>query len=238
MHPGSQPLPPVEPFLITLLRMVLPDPPDVAAKRFDTAKLKEVKEGFKPADVPDGGGCMLTTYNVLDTLYGKGFGERLMKETISKAYEKADAEIKANPARRPEREQLASKHNTSDLTFALMREKGLAGEKVQTANKDADQVIRQLTPKEPGVYFYGLAIKGHHTATLIVEKAADGTHKMHFLDQYTKYDSKQDRFETLRTGESREIKDGKLGDALSNWVFNGPDTTNIYALRPPANAKP
>ena len=258
-HPGSQPLPRLDNFLLAVLSMFMPPPPDVAAKRFDPSKMKEIKEGFKPKPMDDGGGCMLTAYNVLDTLYGSGFGERLKNEVNKHAYEKVQDQIKANPALfkkqveeamaadsrltradavQQVKDNWASPHITSDHTYTLMGEKGLAGEKVHTANKDADDVIRRLTPPEPGTYVFGMAVRGHHTVTLVVETAANGTQTMHWLDQYSTYDSKQDRFETKRTGDSREIKEGKLGDALSNWVFNGPDTTNIYALRPPAGKAP
>jgi hypothetical protein len=231
-HPGSQPLPRLDDVLIGILVGLLPQPQ--MAGRWDASKLTEIKKGFKPKPMDDGGGCMLTAYNVLDTLYGNGYGERLKNKVIARAYQKADEEIKKSPGayKNMTREQVASKYNTSDLTYAVMREEGLAGEKVQTANKDADDAIRRLTPSEPGTYVFGLAIKGHHTVTLVVEKAADGTQKMHWLDQHTQYDPKQDRFENGRN-QSLEIKDGKLGDALSNWVFHGPDTTNIYPLRPP-----
>jgi hypothetical protein len=236
--PGSQPLPRLEDFLVAILRTVVPAP-DTAARRFDLAKLKEIKQGFKPKPMDDGGGCMLTAYNVLDTLYGKGFGKTHMNEVIANAYKKADEEIKKNPGayKNMTRDQVAGKYNTSKETFELLGKKGLAGEKVHTANKDADEAIRQLIPPQPGVYAFGMAVRNHHTVTLIVERRADGTQSMHWLDQHTVYDPKSDTFKTER-GAPREVKEGKLGDALENWVFNGPNTTDIYALRPPANAKP
>ena len=258
MHPGSQPLPKVEPFLITLLRMVLPDPP--MAGRFDASKLDAVKKEFtkEPRNLADGGGCMLSAYDALSALYGPGFSKKLMEEVHARAKEAADNGMKtqlfkqkveqakaANPnltdadARKLVWKDWHSAHNTSDHMYALMAEKGLAENKVHTPNKDAEQAIRDMTPPQPGAYYFGLTVKGHHTVTLVVEKFADGTHKMSWLDQHTEYDPKHQgggRFESGDT--SREIKQGKLGDALDNWVFNGPETTNIYAFRPPAGKAP
>jgi hypothetical protein len=240
MHPGSQQLPKVEPFVVTLLRMVLPVP-DTAARRFDPAKIREIEKNFKPKSFDNGGGCMLAAYNVLDILYGDKFGEKLMAQVQERARDAANDAAKtklfqqqvqqartANPnlsdaeARQMVWNKWHSANNTSDHMYALMGEKGLAGEKVNTPNKDAEAVIRQLTPAEPGAYFFGMAVRDNHTVTLAVEKSADGTQKMYWLDQ-------------TAHGLKREVKQGELGNALQNWVFEGSNSTNIYALRPPKN---
>lgn len=243
-YPGpyspTQPLPRLEDFLVAVLRLVVPDN---RAKRFDAAKLKEIEKDFRPFAPADGMGCMKAAYEVLDILYGERFSEDLKNEVIKRAYAAADAarntkafkqkveEAKAaNPnftdadARHHVREQWASAHNSSDHTFALMAEKGLAGEKVHTPTKDAEQVIRSLTGTEPGAYFFGMAVKDNHTVTLAVKIEPNGKQTMYWLDQTT-------------PGLSKPITDGKLGDALKNtWGYT--NSTNIYPLRPPASGAP
>jgi hypothetical protein len=242
MHPGSQPLPKVEPFLVTLLRMILPEPP--MAGRFDVAKLEEIKKGFKPKSFADGTGCMLAAYNVLGILYGDKFSDDLMKEVQARAKDAADKgrntklfkqkvekAMADNPnlseaqARQLVWNKWHSANNTSDHTYALLAEKGLADDKVNTLNKDADQAVRNMTPKEPGAYFFGMAVRDTHTVTLAVKVDADGKQTMYWLDQ-------------TAPGLSTEIKPGKLGEALQTRVFDGTNSTNIYPLRPPAVAKP
>jgi hypothetical protein len=106
-----------------------------------------------------------------------------------------------------------------------MQQKGLAGEMVETPNKDADQVIRELMGNAPGVYMFGMAVKDNHTVTLAVEKAADGTQKMYWMDQMTQ-------------GLRREIQPGKLGEALEGVWEGHTDRSKVYPLKPAGGASP
>lgn len=239
-NPPTQPLPRLVDFLIWLLG---PSAPAGGVKSFawDAAKLEEIKKKFKPYAPQSGMGCMQACYDVLGILYGQKTATDLRGEVIKNAYVKADALAKANPklfqqkveeakaanpnftdaqAKTYVRDQWSSPHNTSDHLFELMREKDLAGDKVHTPNKDAEQAIRNMTGNAPGVYFYGMAVNDHHTVTLAVERTADGSQKMYWLDQNNP---------GLRT----EVKAGQLGNTL-NGVFGGTTTTNIYAFRPGA----
>lgn len=235
----SQPLPKLEDFLVWLIRQIPPPPPK--SFKWDAGKLDEVKKKFKPYAPESGMGCMQACYDVLGILFTPKVAGELRAQVITQAYDKAkewarknptelkrrmDAAKTANPdwsdakARQHVLDQLSSPHNTSDHLFELMKDKGLAGDKVHVANKDVERSLRTMTDDAPGVYFFGLAVKDHHTVTLAVDRAADGSQKIYWMDQ---------NHPGLRT----EIKPGKLENALEG-VFEGPNTTNIYAYRPPA----
>ena len=168
-HPPTQPLPRLLDFLIWVLG---PGASGTGAKSFawDAAKMDEIKKKFKPYAPDSGMGCMQACYDVLGILFTPKTAAELRDTVIKNAYAKADALAKANPklfaqkveeakaanpaltdaqARQHVRDQWSSPHNTSDHLFELMREKDLAGEKVHTPNKDAEQAIRDMTGNAP-----------------------------------------------------------------------------------------
>ena len=212
---------------------------------WDKAKLDAIKDKFKPYAPASGMGCMQACYDVLGILYSAETAGTLRKDVFNNAQTKADElikkfpgafkgmvdkEMKAHPdlteakARENVRNQLISNNNTSDHIFELMRERGMAGERVHVANAGAEQAIRQMTGNAPGVYFFGLAVKDYHTVTMAVERSADGSQKIFWMDQHNP---------GLRT----EIKPGDLAGKLNqvNWESNN-NTSNIYAFKPPAGA--
>jgi hypothetical protein len=81
-----------------------------------------------------------------------------------------------------------------------------------------------MTANAPGVYFYGLAVNDNHTVTLAVDRAADGSQKMYWLDQNQPH-------------LSHEVKAGDLGRELQG-VPGHTTTTNVYPFRPPAGGAP
>lgn len=216
---------------------------------WDKGKLDEIKDKFIPKTLPGEMGCMKACYKVLDILYSSKVSKELLDTVLSRAKAKAEAEARRRPdvlkmhmdrakaeavdadktltdaeARHKAIWQMTSPHNTSDHLFQLMGEKGLAGEKVKSPNAQAEQKIRDMTGNGTGVYFFGLAVNDNHTVTLAVERAADGTQKMYWLDQNNP---------GLRT----EIRTGQLGATLQN-VTGYTTTTNIYPFRPPTGGAP
>ena len=210
------------------------------AQTFPPAYLDQIGKQFRPKKHRDGMGCMEACYGVLTILYAEKVSRELQTEVYKRAWAKAVAHAKAHPdelkakmaeamaanpmlleadARQQIMEKWASPHNTSDHLYALMGERGLAETKVNTPNKNAEATIRSMTGDSPGLYFFGLAVRDNHTVTLAVERAADGSQRMFWLDQN-------------KPGLSKEIRADKLGDALAN-VPGHTKSTNIYAFRPP-----
>lgn len=243
-HPPDQPLPKLAElanFALNKLTPVLQKLEPIVgplAYRWGQAKLDDIKSKFKPAKLSGGMGCMLACYDVLGILYGGKRAEALRKELyaralaqakedarqhpdrLAKAIEQviAEAEAKGKPLEREPKwhalHAMTSPYNTSDHLFELMREKGLAGDRVQSPNADAEATIRNMAAEGPGVYFFGLAVNDNHTVTLGVERAADGSQKMYWLDQ---------RY----PGQGKEIPPGQLGAELED-VHGYRSTTNIY----------
>lgn len=210
---------------------------------WDKAKLDEIKAKFKPYAPDSGMGCMQACYDVVGILYGGKTSQELSQTVRDRAYAKANATLNKYPeatkkliadakaadptltdakARQQVLDRFASNDITSDHTFELMRERGMAGDRVHVADAGAEQAIRQMTGNAPGVYFYGMAVNDYHTVTLAVERAADGTQKMYWMDQHN-------------PGIRTEIKSGALGATLTS-VWGDNKTTNIYAFKPPAGA--
>jgi hypothetical protein len=237
--PGNQPLPKLDELIKWALRKAAPYLGE-AFYSWDKGKLVEIKSKFIPKTLPGEMGCMKACYNVLGILYSPDTSRKLQQEVYTNARKQAEAWAKLHPdelkkkideakagndkltdaeARWNAIDQLTSPFNSSDHLFQLMGEKDLAGAKVHSPNTGAEQAIRDMTGDGSGVYFYGLAVNDNHTVTLAVERAADGTQKMYWLDQNN-------------PGLSHEVKAGQLGTELGN-VPGGTTTTNIYALRPP-----
>jgi hypothetical protein len=211
------------------------------ALTFPSAALDEIKSKFRPKTAAGEMGCMKACYNVLAILFTAKVSTELRQEVYRRARAQAEAFAKRNPetlkariaeakaanpkltdaqARWNAIDQMTSPYNDSDRLFALMGERGLADPKVNSPNAQAEQAIRNLTGDGPGVYFFGLAVRDNHTVTLAVERAADGSQKMFWLDQNNP---------GLRT----EIKSGQLGATLQN-VQGHTNSTNIYPFRPPS----
>ena len=209
------------------------------AQTFPSVYLDEIDKKFAPVRLRHGMGCMQACYGVLAILYTEKVSTELRKEIWQRAWAKAEARAKADPkelekqmaeakaadpkltdkqARRQVMEQWTSPHNTSDHLYRLMGERGLAEQKVNAPNAKAEQVIRSMTGDLPGLYFFGMAVRDNHTVTLAVERAADGSQRMYWLDQN-------------QPGLSREIEPGQLGATLQG-VRGHTDSTNIYAFRP------
>ena len=209
--------------------------------RWDQAKLDAIKALFKPVPYPGGKGCMMACYDVLRILYGKK-GDELQKEVYRQARAMATQYAKDHPdvfARYVERvkadvaagslklegmtiewhaiDYMTSPYNTSDHLFELMRRQDLAGDRVKSPTADVEQAISGMAGGGPGVYFFGLAVNDNHTVTLAVDRAADGSHKMYWLDQNN-------------PGLNAEVPSGQLGATLQRVQGYAP-TTNIYAYR-------
>ena len=208
---------------------------------FPSATLDEIKDKFRPETLAGEMGCMKACYNVLGILYTEKVATELRREVYTRARAQAEAFAKRNPDKLKEKieqlkaadpkltdaqarwnaiDHMTSPFNSSDHLFALMGERDLADAKVNSPNSQAEQAIRNLTGDLPGVYFFGMAVRDNHTVTLAVERAADGSQKMWWLDQNNP---------GLRT----EVKAGQLGDKLQN-VQGHTNSTNIYPFRPPA----
>lgn len=246
--PPDQPLPKLDEFLKWARDKVVPIVAPILAEAFyswDKAKLDAIKSQYVPNTLAGEMGCMKACYQVLGILYSSDTSKALRTEVYTRAMnqaraygnahpdklkEKIDAAKAANPAlsdgaaRKEALEGWASNYNTSDHLFQLMAEKDLAGAKVNSPNAAAEQSIRDMTANAPGVYFYGLAVNDNHTVTLAVDRAADGTQKMYWLDQN-------------QPGLSHQVTTGQLGTDLQK-VQGYTTTTNIYPLRPPAAGGP
>ena len=243
VHPG---LPPgkltLDPWVEDTLRdMSAPKVVMGTSQTFPPSFMDEIEKKFRPVRLPGGMGCMQACYGVLSILYTAPVSKELQREIWKRAWAKATqyanahpdelkqkiAEAKAaNPAfddkqaKRHVLEQWTSPHNTSDHLYRLMGERGLAETKVNSPNAKAEEAIRGMTGDLPGLYFFGMAVNDNHTVTLAVERAADGSQRMYWLDQNN-------------PGVSREIKAGQLGTALQS-VQGHTTSTNLYAFRPPA----
>lgn len=229
--------------------ILVPGTLQAIAKQFqwDKAKLDDIKKQFRPHAPKDGSGCMKACYDVIGILYSEEKAKEIQRTVNGRAIAKANAFMKTKAsdelvkkfmlekgiedeaeARRQVRERLISNEITSDHTFGVMREMGLASDKVHVANADAEQSLRAMTGNQPGVYFFGMAVKDYHTVTLAVERGADGSQKMYWLDQQN-------------PGLKTEIKAGQLEKTLNgiNYYSNN-NTSNLYALKPPTGggAKP
>ena len=207
---------------------------------FPSVFMDEIDKKFRPVKSKDGMGCMQACYGVLAILYTEKVSKELQKEIWDRAWKKAVAYANAHPdelkkkiadamaanpmliekdVKRRIMEGWTSPHNTSDHLYALMGERGLAEKKVNAPNAKAEEAIRSMTGDLPGLYFFGMAVRDNHTVTLAVERAADGSQRMFWLDQN-------------KPGLSREIQSGQLGDTLAK-VPGHTNSTNIYAFRPP-----
>ena len=225
----------------TLHQMAAPSIVIGTAQTFPSATLDEVKNKFRPKTAAGEMGCMKACYNVLGILFTAKVATELRTEVYRRARAQAEAFAKRNPdtlkakiaavkdanpkltdakARWNAIDIMTSPYNSSDHLFALMGERGLADRKVNSPNAQAEQAIRNMTGDLPGVYFFGMAVRDNHTVTLAVERAADGSQKMFWLDQNNP---------GLRT----EIKAGQLGATLQD-VQGHTNSTNIYAFRPPS----
>lgn len=249
-YPPNQPLPKLDEFVKWAREKVAPMV-GVALYSWDAAKLDEIKKKFVPKTAAGEMGCMKACYNVLGILYSEKVSSQLFARVYGNARQQAKDYAKQNPkalqkhiekahaqaaAKKPPQtltpamakwmaiDLMTSPYNSSDHLFQLMAKDDLAGEKVKSPNAGVEQAIRDMTGNQPGVYFYGLAVRDIHTVTLAVERAADGSQKMYWLDQNNP---------GLRT----EIKAGQLGATLQS-VPGNPSTTNIYALRPPRGGTP
>ena len=210
------------------------------AQTFPPAYLVQIEKQFRPTKHKDGMGCMEACYSVLAILYTQKVSRELQKEIWNRAWKKAVAYANAHPGELKQKiadamaanpmliekdvkrrimEEWTSPHNTSDHLYALMGERGLAEQKVNTPNTKAEATIRSLTGESPGLYFFGLAVRDNHTVTLAVERGSDGSQRMFWLDQN-------------QPGKSRVIHPGELGDKLAE-VRGHTESTNIYAVRPP-----
>jgi hypothetical protein len=225
----------------TLRDMRVPDVVMGTSQTFAPSYLDEIEKKFRPVRLANGMGCMLACYGVLEILYTESVAKEWRKEVYRRAWAKAEAYAKAHPnelnaktaelkaatpaltdkeARHKVLEAWTSPHNTSDHLYRLMGEKGMAEKVVKTPNAKAEQAVRGMTGDLPGLYFFGMAVNDNHTVTLAVERAADGSQRMYWLDQNT-------------PGLSREIKAGQLGTALQS-VQGYTTSTNLYAFRAPA----
>jgi hypothetical protein len=208
---------------------------------FPRAFLDEIEKSFNPKKHANVMGCMGACYGVLAILYTEPVSKEIEVEVRSRAYAKAREWAKDNPdklkarmaelqaanpmlldtqARQKVMDSLASPHITSDHTYRLMGERGLAEAVVKSPDAKAEEAIRGMTGDAPGLFFFGLAVNDNHTVTLAVERAADGSQRMYWLDQNNR-------------GLSHEIKAGELGSTLQS-VPGHTTSTNIYAFRPPA----
>ena len=210
------------------------------AQTFPSVFLDEIEKKFHPVRLAGGRGCMQACYGVLAILYTEMVSKELHVEVFKRAKDKANAIAKANPKKlKAQMEELQatkpmltdedakqqvidkwiSNNNTSDHLYRLMGERGMAEEKVNSHNTKAEQAIRSLTGDLPGLYFFGMAVRDNHTVTLAVERAADGSQRMYWLDQN-------------QPGLSKEIKAGQLGTELQG-VPGHTESTNIYPFRAP-----
>jgi hypothetical protein len=240
--PGNQPLPKLDEFIKAVRDTLRDKVAPVMAQAFysfDKATLDALKSQYVPDTKAGEMGCMKACYQVLKILYGENVSKGLQRDLYiqsmkqaekltpaAKVQEKIDALKAANPslsdkdARRAALETWASNYNSSDHLYKMMAERDLAGTGVQAQNAAAEQTIRDMAAGAPGVYYYGLAVNDNHTVTLAVDRAADGTQKMYWLDQN-------------QPGLSHKVDAGDLGRQLQN-VQGYTTTTNIYPLRPPA----
>jgi hypothetical protein len=244
--PGNQPLPRLDELAKWAAEKLRPIVAPIAGKvlfSWDSGKLDEVKDKFIPKTAAGEMGCMKACYNVLGILYGPAKSRELQVEVYRRAYKAAEAwagrnkekfdarveEVKAAAQARNETpsdkeirrraiDSFTSPWNSADHLFDLMREKDLAGNKVDVRNTEAEKAIRDMTGDAAGVYFYGMAVRDNHTVTLAVERAADGTQKMYWLDQN-------------HPKASREIAPGKLGETLQA-VPGHTSNSHIWALKP------
>jgi hypothetical protein len=242
--PPNQPLPKLDELIRWGLRQVAPYVGQ-ALYGWDAQKLNDIRDQYDPVKVAGGMGCMLAAYGMLGILYGDKKSEALFKQVYKNAHDKAKAWAKKDPAALAQFVQRAhddaaaknkppltdkqakdkaihmmtSPFNSSDHLFALMREQGLAGDRVKTPSADAEQAIAQMAGGGPGVYFFGMAVNDNHTVTLAVERAADGSHKMFWFDQN-------------EPGLNHEVPAGQLGSELQN-VHGHTNTTHIWAFRQP-----
>ena len=210
------------------------------ARPFATGFMDEIDKKFRPVKRPDGTGCMQACYGVLAILYTENVSKELLAEVLKRATDEAKAFAKANPKKMKAKmaelqaanpmltdedaeqlvmKKLISNNNTSDHLYRLMGEKGMAEKVVNAPNAKAEEAIHGMTGDVPGLFFFGLAVNDNHTVTLAVERAADGSQRMYWLDQN-------------QPGLSREIKGGELGTALQR-VKGFTTSTNIYPLLPP-----
>lgn len=210
------------------------------AQTFPPAFLDEIDKKFRPVKLPGGMGCMQACYGVLAILYTEKVSKELHVEVFKRAKDWANAWAKANPkelkarmeklqagkpmltdedAKKQVIDKLISSKNTSDHLYRLMGERGMAEEKVNSPNAKAEETIRGMTGDLPGLYFFGMAVNDNHTVTLAVERAADGSQRMYWLDQN-------------KPGLSREIEAGQLGTVLQR-VPGHTTSTNIYPFLPP-----
>lgn len=247
--PGDQPLPKLDEIAKWVLGKVIPVVAPIVGRlmfSWDSSKLDDVKAKFIPKTGAGEMGCMKACYNVLGILYGPAKSRELQVEVYRRAYKQAEAKTdkkvleqkieqyraaatasKETPTpsdaeiRRRAIDSLTSPYNSSDHLFALMHERDMAGEKVDVRNTDAERTIRDMTGNAPGVYFYGMAVRDNHTVTLAVERAADGSQKMYWLDQNN-------------PKASREVPAGKLGEELQA-VPGYTNNSHIWAFKPPGN---
>jgi hypothetical protein len=210
------------------------------AQTFAPGFIDEIDKKFRPVKRKDGMGCMEACYGVLAILFTEKVSKELLNEVIRRAFAKAEARAKREPdklkeemaeakaadpkltdkaARKEVIERWASPHNTSDHLYRLMGERGMAEAKVNSPNAKAEETIRGMTGDLPGLFLFGLAVNDNHTVTLAVERAADGSQRMYWLDQN-------------QPGLSREIEAGQLGTALQR-VQGFTTSTNIYPFLPP-----
>jgi hypothetical protein len=244
--PGDQPLPKLDEFgkwVREKFKTVVAPLMAEAFYGFDKTTLDTLKSQYVPNTLAGEMGCMKACYQVLKILYGEKVSKTLQKDLYIQSMKQAervapkdqvkakiDALKAANPkltdqdARRTALESWASNYNSSDHLYKLMAEREMAGTGVNAQNTAAEQTIRDMSANAPGVYYYGLAVKDNHTVTLAVDRAADGSQKMYWLDQN-------------QPGLSHEVKTGDLGGELQK-VQGYTDSTNIYPLRPPAGGNP
>ena len=244
--PGNQPLPKLDDFVKAVREKLATVVAPVMAQAFysfDKATLDELRRQYVPDTLAGEMGCMKACYQVLKILYGDNVSKTLQRDLYIQSMKQAEkltpaADVKAkiealkaaNPnlsdrdARRAALETWASNYNSSDHLYKMMAERDLAGTGVPAQNAAAEQTIRNMAAGAPGVYYYGLAVRDNHTVTLAVDRAADGTQKMYWLDQN-------------QPGLSHEVPTGDLGRQLQA-VPGHTDSTNIYPLRPPAGGAP
>jgi hypothetical protein len=210
------------------------------AHPFARGFIDEIDKKFRPVKHKDGMGCMDACYGVLTILYTEKVSKELRVEVFKRAKDRANAIAKAHPDRLKAEmakaqagksmltdedakqlviNQWISNNNTSDHLYRLMGERGMAEKVVNAPNAKAEEAIHGMTGDAPGLFFFGLAVKDNHTVTLAVERAADGSQRMYWLDQD-------------KPGLSVEIKAGELGTKLQH-APGSTNSTNIYPFLPP-----
>lgn len=241
-HPPDQDLPKLEELVRSLIRKAAPYVGQFVFS-WGRDKLADLKARFIPKTLDGEMGCMKACYNALGILYSPKVSSDLQKEVYRNARAQADAWARRNPdklnarideiktaatakgqtltdaqARWQAIDSFTSPWNSADHLFDLMKDKGLASEKVNAPNADVEKTLSTMTGGREGVYFYGLAVNDNHTVTLAVDRASDGSQKIYWLDQNN-------------PKLSTEVRPGQLGAKLAD-VPGGRTSSNVWAFRP------